>query len=338
MLAGAWLSSPPILEISDRELAQVTPALLQTGAAALGWRKVQHSSLRTSRAALELQQAYRLHAIQAALHEREIQEVFNLLRSHGIEPVLVKGWAIARLYVEPGLRPYGDIDLCVDPDQFCKAKALLQAGLGQGYRVDLHRGFVRFGHQSWNELYSRSRCHDLDGVPVRTLAPEDDLRLICFHFLREGAWRPLWLCDVAVSLAARSESFDWNLCLGSDLKSRNWVAHGIALAKHLLDANVSAVPAMAVAKQMPAWFLPAVLKEWEVCSMHERHKSPLNSAWRRPVKSLRGLPRHWPSPIEATISLNGRIDESPRLPYQIGNCFVRAMNFLWPPPWTAVRY
>jgi len=29
----------------------------------------------------------------------------------GVEPILGKGWAIARLYPERGMRPYGDIDL-----------------------------------------------------------------------------------------------------------------------------------------------------------------------------------------------------------------------------------
>jgi hypothetical protein len=328
VLAGAWRRIPPALEISAEELAGIIPVFLETGAGALVWRLVRNSNLRTSPAALQLQQAYRLHAVQAALHEREIQEVVELLRSNDVEPVLVKGWAIARLYDEPGLRPYGDIDLCVDPDQYLTAKALLEDEVYRKYRVDLHKGVVRLGNQPWGELYSRSRCLEIDGVRVRTLGPEDHLRLLCFHFLREGAWRPLWLCDVAVALEARPTDFDWDLCLGTTLRSRDCVAYTLALAQHLLKANVEGVPATACAKQLPTWLLPSVLKEWEVRSVYERHRSPFTFARRRPIHTLRRIRCHWPSPVEATISLRARFDEKPRLLFQIGTCFWRTLNFL----------
>ena len=306
----------------------MTPLLLETGAGALGWRLVSNSELRTSPAALQLREAHRLHALQAALHEREIQEVVGLFRSHGVEPVLVKGWAIARLYVEPGLRPYGDIDLCVPPDQYLTARAFLDAEVGRKYRVDLHKGFARFGNEPWSKLYARSRSPGIDGVTVRTLGLEDHLRLLCFHFLREGAWRPLWLCDVSVALEGRGPGFDWDLCLGTNQRSRDWVACTLALAQHLLKANLDGVPAAAGAKQPPSWLLPSVLKEWEVRSVFQRHRSPMVRAWRDPIDSLKSIRCHWPTPVEATIGLNGPFNEIPRLPFQLGNCFWRAMNLL----------
>ena len=328
ILEGAWRRVPPALAISAEQLADATPSLLETGAAALGWRRVSNSDLRSSPAALQLREAHRLHALQAALHEREIAEVSGLFRSHGIETVLVKGWAIARLYVEPGSRPYGDIDLCVHPDQYVTAKALLNGEVGKKYRIDLHEGFARFGNQPWAELYSRTQCAEIDGVSVRMLGPEDHLRLLCFHFLREGGWRPLWLCDVAVALETRTSSFDWDLCLGTHPKTRDWVSCTVALAQHLLKANVDGVPATPSVKQLPGWLLPSVLEEWEARSMRERHASPFSGAWRNPIRTLRGTRCHWPSPIEATISLRGPFNEMPRLPFQIGNCILRAGNFV----------
>ena len=289
---------------------------------------MRDSRWRTSPEASELQQAYRLHAVQAELHELEIKEAVELLRSIGVEPVVVKGWAIARLYVEPGLRPYGDIDLCVDPNQYLAAKRLLDDLASRRLRIDLHQGLVRFGNQSWSELYSRSRRAEVQGVPVRTLGPEDHLRLLCFHFLREGAWRPLWLCDVAVALESQPADFDWNLCLGMTERSRNYVACTLTLAKHLLTANLDGVPETALAKQLPSWFVPAVLKEWQVRSMYQRHRSPLTSAWRRPINTLRKVRSHWPGAVEATVSLNAAFDETARLPLQIGSCFGRAKGFL----------
>jgi hypothetical protein len=327
VLAGAWRHANATLEITGEELATVTPALLETGAGALGWRRVQRSPWCTSSAAFELQQAYRLHAVQSALHEVQIKEALEQLRSNGVEPILVKGWAIARSYVEPGLRPYGDIDLCVDPDQYSIAKKLVDNLATRDLRVDLHRGFDSFGQQSWSELYSRSQCAELDGVTVRTLAPEDHLRLLCFHFLREGAWRPLWLCDVAVATETRPADFDWELCLGSN-ESRSYVGCTLKLAKDLLHADLNEVPETAFAKRMPAWLLPAVLKEWRVRSMYQRHRSPLTSGWRRPVTTLRSITSHWPTAIEATINSHAALDETPRWPLQVGSCFRRIKGLL----------
>jgi putative nucleotidyltransferase-like protein len=66
-----------------------------------------------SNAALDLRQAYRYEVLQAALREHQLIQSLKLLRSARIEPMLAKGLAVARLYPERGLRPYGDIDLYV---------------------------------------------------------------------------------------------------------------------------------------------------------------------------------------------------------------------------------
>ena len=42
----------------------------------------------------------------------------SLLRQHGIEPVLLKGFGLAMLYPNPNLRQFGDIDLFVGLDNF----------------------------------------------------------------------------------------------------------------------------------------------------------------------------------------------------------------------------
>jgi hypothetical protein len=51
-----------------------------SGAGSLGWWRVRRSELRDTPAALDLHDAYRLHALEAVLHEREIAEVLTLLR------------------------------------------------------------------------------------------------------------------------------------------------------------------------------------------------------------------------------------------------------------------
>ncbi len=330
VLAGSWRQFLTPTEISGAELDIVTPMLLASGAGALGWKRVSNSNLRTAPPALELEQAYRLHALQSSIHERDLENALTLLRSAGVEPILVKGWAVARLYPDAGLRPYGDLDLCVAAKQYHAAKAALEKYVNKSYQVDLHRGFKTLDHKSWDELWPRTHLVKLGDLEVRVLCPEDHLRVLCFHFLREGAWRPLWLCDIAVALETRRPDFDWDLFTGYQARRRKWFACAIALADQLLGANLDGVPATIRAGPLPSWFLPSVLKEWELRSMSHRHTTPMNTAWRRPTQALKleSLRSHWPNPIEATIGVNGPFNEMPRLPFQLGNCAVRTIEFL----------
>ena len=105
-LAGAWRASPepPPPSLSPAALTEITPLLLRTGAASLGWWRVRSSELHTSAAAHELRQAYRMYTLQAGRKEDQIVQAITLLRSAGVEPLLVKGLAVARLYPERGLQ------------------------------------------------------------------------------------------------------------------------------------------------------------------------------------------------------------------------------------------
>src|SRR5581483_5600537 len=215
-LTGAWRQPPPAFNLTLEELTTVAPLLLGSGAGALGWWRIRTTDLKTTTVACELQQAYQFHAIRAALHEREIQEVIALLRASDIEPVLIKGWAVARLYPETGLRPYGDLDLCFRPEQFAQADAIFKDPAYHKYHVDLHLGFAKLDDLSFEQLIAGSELVRLGDTDVRVLRAEDHLRILCTHLLRHGAYRPLWLCDVAVALEARATNFDWDRCLTAD--------------------------------------------------------------------------------------------------------------------------
>jgi hypothetical protein len=58
------------------------------------------------------------------------------------------------------------------------------------------------------------------------------------------------------------------------------------------------------------------------------HPVPFANYVRNPAGILKALRQRWPNPILATVSVNGAFNELPRLPYQIGNCAVRAAQFL----------
>lgn len=332
VLTGAWRRSPPPLDISAEELETVAPLLLGSGAASLGWWRIRQTDLKRTPAALQLQEAYRLHSLQSALHEAQIREVITLLRSAGVAPVLVKGWAVARLYPEMGLRPYGDIDLCLRPDEFSTAEATLKGPAGKRYDVDLHEGFAKLDALSLDELLARSRTVSLGGVEVRVLGLEDQLRILCTHLLRHAVWRPLWLCDIAVAIESLPPNFDWDRFLGNDPLQSDWIACAIGLAHQLLGAAVDHTPVEARAKRLPSWLVPHVLKNWN--RPFPDYYPPLS--YTRPLASYLRDPRglastlimRWPDPIEATVRLRGHFNEFPRLPYQLGNLFSRVGKFL----------
>ena len=304
--------------------------LLASGAGPLAWWRARRSELRTTPAALDLQDAYRLHALQAILHEREITATFTLLRSAGVEPILVKGWAVARIYPERGLRPYGDIDLCCRPDQYSAAAAAVRRAKKPKLYLNLHNGFDTLDELSWDELYPHSQVVTLGEVGVRVLSPEDHLRLLCVHLLRRAAWRPLWLCDIAAAVEARQTDFDWDRCLNRN-RLADWVACAIGLAHQLLKLPVDDTPVAARAKRLPRWLVPHVLKHWSApfpdLYPPQSHGGPLINYIRRRTRVLHALRKRWPDPIEATITMRGPLNEWPRLPFQIGHYAVKAGEF-----------
>jgi hypothetical protein len=333
ILAGSWRHSPTSsLNISEQQLDEITPLLYGSGAAALGWWQVRQTELKTTPSAEVLHQAYRLQVLQSAIHEEKIKTVFRLLRESSIEPMLVKGWAAASLYPERALRPYGDIDLCVRPSDYKTAAALLAGPEATGCWVDLHSGFSELKDRSFDQLFERSRLLALDSEHVRVLSGEDHLGLLAVHFLKHGAWRPLWLCDIGAALESSPTSFDWDTCLGRDKRRAGWIACAIGLAHRFLGARLHDLPLSIRNQKLPDWLIHNILKQWEkpfaINQPPMSHPLPMMNHIRHPAGFWKGLRDRWPNPIIATISVNGRLNRAPRLPYQLGNCVSRLVRFL----------
>jgi hypothetical protein len=326
VLTGAWRAAPPLAATSARELEEIAPLLLRSGAGGLVWCKVRHSELGSSLVAEQLHQAYRLQSLHATLHERRLKEAITLLRGVGVEPIVVKGWAIARAYPEMAMRPYCDLDLCVLPDQYAKASNALKIIEERGTNVDLHVGFGKFYYDRTDDIFAHSQLVKLDDINVRILGAEDNVRYLCLHLLRHGAVRPVWLCDIGVILESRTGEFDWDRCLAGLRREADWVACAIGLAATLLGVDVNHTPIANRARKLPSWFVKAVLKDWGIAF---RSKRQLHAVLHRPLRLLSELPeellRHWPNPIEATMTLRGPLNEVPRLPFQVGHVVSRTV-------------
>jgi hypothetical protein len=330
-LAGSWRAAPPAPTLADGELARIVPLLVGSGAAALAWWKLRDSALRDCEAAAELRRAYHAQSLQAALQEWEIEHVFTLLRAAGVEPILLKGWAAAELYPERGLRPPGDIDLCVRPEQQDAARAVLWGpGRAGTALTDLkHNEFALLGEGEWDGLYARSRTLRLNESEVRVLGHEDRLRFLCLHLLRHSAYRPLWLCDVAGALERVPADFDWNLALGDDAVKRNWVACVLNLARRLLGARGTGLPEEVNASRASSWFVGEVLRQWERPTTADHlPREPMAASLRSPTRVLPALLARWPDPVRASVGLRLPFDEGARLPRQLRFYLVRSADFL----------
>ena len=331
-LKGAWRVEPPAASLSAGELNLVAPLLDASGAGALAWWKLRRSPLRDAESARGFRESYRLQTLRAAVREGELESLFALLDVEGVDALLVKGWGAARAYPEQGLRPTGDIDLYVRSSQYAAAREVLKSPEGRRFWVDLHEGFGELGRDGVDELYARSRLFPLGGSRVRVLGEEDHLRLLCFHLLRHGAWRPLWLCDVAAAVESHGEGFDWGLLLGGGHRRANWVMSALGLAQSLLGANVEGTPAARARRSLPRWLVPVVLERWARPYATEQapytQRAPMRAYLRRPHGVWHDLRRRWPGPVEATVAAGGRFDALPRWPFQLINCFTRTAHFL----------
>ena len=327
-LAESWRKSPPKSKMAVRDLAAIVPLLLKSGAGALGWWRFRSSDEQLLPAIRSLRETYLRYAIHSAEHERQVVATFRVLRSGGVEPILTKGWAIARAYPEAGLRPSGDIDLYVPPERQAKAQAVLTAASRQQYWVDLeHDEINRFSEFDFAELSGRSELVNLNGTAIRVMGAEDHLRILCLHLLKHGAWRPLWLCDVAAALESRHPNFDWDRCFGRNKRRADWIACAIGLANRLLGAELKDVPVEDRANHLPRWLISSVLKQWSTPYPPNlpSFASQLKGSWWR-AEILTAVRQRWPNPIQATVDGNGSFDNTTRLPFQLRDCIARAVK------------
>lgn len=87
------------------------------------------------------------------MHHLRLRQILlsavTLLREHGIEPVLLKGFGLALLYPNPSLRQFGDIDLFIGQSDFHEACTLLRTlpgGYNWGEEVDVGKHYnIEFG-------------------------------------------------------------------------------------------------------------------------------------------------------------------------------------------------
>ncbi|MGH2405610.1 MAG: nucleotidyltransferase domain-containing protein, partial [bacterium] len=195
---------PAILTLADREhVAPLVHAAIDASGAAVP------DSVRQV-----LAQSYRRAGTACADAYAQLAEVLRALHRAGVDPVLLKGAALARFtYADAALRPFGDLDILVRPEHVEAAHhALRGAGYtiagdrpsavditwrhARGYAdaagrripVDLHwryDGYPLLTADNYAGVFARAHPVDVDGEPALIPAPEDMLLALGIHFARD---------------------------------------------------------------------------------------------------------------------------------------------------------
>ena len=337
VLTRSWRREPPEPEVTAAQLAEVAPILVRTGAGGLAWWRVRASALRNCPAAQSLRQAFGEQAFRSGFYEAAVAEAVSRVRAIGVEPVVLKGVGVARLYPAKGLRQPGDVDLAVPHENRAAAEAALDGRRFAHFDVD-------FSHLEYSDLLAGdfdsflARCDTLDvaGVDIRVPRPEDAFRYLCMHYLRHYGYRPLWLCDIAAALEALPERFDWNECLGTDERVANWVLSAAGLACRLLGAEPSRrAPGF---EPSPDWVADAVLRLWgrgqvkvyqpRLVPIAPMHDVVSTASLRRPLEPWRAARTRWRDPYEFTIDTRRPFERTPPTLPRVGDAIRRAARFL----------
>jgi len=259
--------------------------------------------------------------LQNRVNEIKISEAFKFLESGGFEPILIKGWAAARYYPEIWQRRFIDIDLCVAPESFERAKKLLETPQGKRYNIDLHKGLRCLDTLPWEDLFKHCETVEVEQTNIRILCPEDHLRVLSVHWLLDGGAFQNRLWDIYYLLENCREDFDWERCLNVvSPKRRRWIVCCLGLAHKYLGLDIENTPVAEAAKDIPEWLSKTVESEWQ----SEVKLKPLQNClhdrklfWQQLKKRIP------PNPIQATVELEADFDERPRIFYQIGNVVTR---------------
>ncbi len=152
--------------------------------------------------------------VQLAFLRRPLAALLHACRDNALDLIVLKGAALAEtVYPRPSLRPYGDIDVLVRPEDASRAHTLL-TGLGYvadpdawadllagrsceanfflsaergSVVVELHTSLLNNGllrgqvALDLDGFWERSRPAMLAGAEARVLGPEDQILHLCLH-------------------------------------------------------------------------------------------------------------------------------------------------------------
>lgn len=331
-LRGAWRSTPQPSAITVRELEYLVPHLIRTGTAGLAWWALRHQpELAETESARELEAVRRWTTLENALHRRNLEATLQICDELQLDPLVVKGWSLARLYPDGGMRACGDVDLVVADRALDRLAArLAQRPHDQRWiDVDLDHAFLRADQTPLPELVARAARATLDGRAVGVLGVEDTIRLVAIHYMRSGGFRALSLCDLAMALERADVTTDWSLVVPPGRRGR-WVRVAAGLAESLLGADLSETPLHDSSAVVPSWVHKHVLTGFGTAPA-ERALPPHFSPSLDPRQLAAQLAERWPpDPLELVVHYRRRVPARRPFGLQVYDSAVRGLGLVLP--------
>lgn len=171
--------------------------------------------------ALQLRKSAQAFTARGLRLKRLLHHALDALAAASITPILLKGYGMAsRYWPEWHLRPTGDVDVLVRPDELSGGqRALLSRGFVRGGEphshhvvfashagsVELHfRAFEGPGGGALEgeELFERARNGAIDGRKVRWLPLEEEVVYLASHAAQHLFLRMAWLYDLKLLIKA----------------------------------------------------------------------------------------------------------------------------------------
>jgi len=257
------------------------------GLCGLALERVESLGIRASTAMEGRLRAGKTNAAAEELNTvHEAQRVLGVLHDAGVPVLLLKGLALlATVYRRPGLRPMGDIDLLIRPEDVERAtKALTRIDCRRGAEFVRDDFFPRYYYETeWITRSPRPVRIDLHVRPFRPLraactVPDDALwhdatpitvgdspawipepsRLLihlCAHAAFHGCERLIWLHDIHRFMRQLAEQLDWDRFLSL---TKSWrlvlpVRTAIRACVHTLGTDVPRDVGQALAGGRVSW-------------------------------------------------------------------------------------
>jgi hypothetical protein len=258
------------------------------------------------------------------------------LTSEGLQPLVLKGAALAGRYPDLYLRPMGDIDVLLPRDRHRAAIAALQrAGWSVTIPItrlrhdttlmhpdvptlslELHAGLDRWFERSTRiddrALWHRRRPATLAGTEAYTLAVEDELIVLAAHAGKPFHCfdRLLWFADLAVVIgtAGGNGGVDWDLVMRRAREQRASTVMAVALAQ-ARRAGAEVPPQLLEALPSRGWRLtvlaPLLEAEWplsapdDVTRRHARYA--LCETWPRRLRMFVGETPYEPLRLQPAL-------------------------------------
>jgi hypothetical protein len=214
------------------DLPWAAAAALQHRIAALLWRALDRTGVADAQAEgqrplAEYSEVLRAEAL--LLHPHAVSIAVRPLVDAGLEPVVMKGPAVAARYPAPGLRPMEDIDLLLPRRQHGAALAMLTAAGWEVVRaarrdrydtmlqhpevpwlaLELHYGFEapfeRVTALDPDRIWARRIPIDCLGTPAFGLSFPDEVVFLAVHAGKpfHGFERLMWIADLAMVVPTR---------------------------------------------------------------------------------------------------------------------------------------